>query len=79
MSETPDRIASPLRRLDALRLDNRFARLGEAYFSRVTPTPLTNPRLLHANAEVAALLDLDPAAVGEPLFSSTARPSAKRE
>ena len=69
MSETPERIAPPLRRLDSLRLDNRFARLGEAYFSRVTPTPLTNPRLLHANAEVAALLDLDPAAVGEPSFT----------
>lgn len=49
----------PGHRLAALPLDNRFARLGEAYYSRVTPTPLRNPRLLHANDAVATLLGID--------------------
>ncbi|MEW6167172.1 MAG: protein adenylyltransferase SelO [Pseudomonadota bacterium] len=59
------------RQLDQLSLDNRFARLGEAYYSRVTPTPLTRPRLLHANPDVAALIDLDPAALDTPAFTET--------
>src|SRR3546814_7236047 len=54
--------------LDQLSFDNRFARLGDAYSSRVTPEPLANPRLLHANAEVAALFDLDPAALHSEAF-----------
>lgn len=57
------------RSLSALPLDNRFVQLGEAYYSRVTPTPLNNPRVLHANAEVAALLDLDPAELRTPAFT----------
>ncbi|MEQ1438501.1 protein adenylyltransferase SelO [Fontimonas sp. SYSU GA230001] len=61
MNVAEDPRIAPLRDLDTLALDNRYARLGEAYFSRVEPAPLTNPRLLHANTEVAALLDLDPA------------------
>ncbi|MES0873399.1 protein adenylyltransferase SelO [Sinimarinibacterium thermocellulolyticum] len=69
MAQADDRITPTHRRLDALRIDNRFARLGEAYFSRVMPTPLTNPRLLHANADVAALLDLDPAAFDQAAFT----------
>ncbi|MFA5938708.1 MAG: YdiU family protein [Sinimarinibacterium sp.] len=59
---------APLRDLDALALDNRYAQLGDAYASRVAPAPLTNPRLLHANAEVAELLDLDPAQLQTPQF-----------
>jgi serine/tyrosine/threonine adenylyltransferase len=69
MAPADDRIAQTARSLNALRLDNRFARLGEAYFSRVTPTPVTNPRLLHANAEVAALFDLDPSVFDERAFT----------
>lgn len=67
--KSDDRIESTVRSLDALKLDNRFAQLGEAYFSRVAPTPVTNPRLLHANADVAALLDLDAAVFGTPAFT----------
>ncbi|MGH8446386.1 MAG: protein adenylyltransferase SelO [Solimonas sp.] len=46
--------------LDQLRFDNRLAALGEPYATRVTPAPLSRPRLLHGNDEVAALLDLNP-------------------
>lgn len=42
----------------SLRLDPRFARLGEGYASRVTPSAVTAPRLLHLNPSAAALLDL---------------------
>jgi len=58
-------------RLDQLRFDNRFAALGETYASPVAPTPLANPRLLHANDEVAALLDLDPAQLRSDAFVET--------
>jgi uncharacterized protein YdiU (UPF0061 family) len=56
--------------LDRLTLENRYAALGEHYGSRVQPTPLKNPRLLHANPDVAALLELDPAAFDDPAFTA---------
>jgi uncharacterized protein YdiU (UPF0061 family) len=50
--------------LDSLAFSNSFAKLPDAFYSRVTPTPFAKPpRLLHFNAEAAALLDLDPAVV----------------
>ncbi len=55
--------------LTALPLDNRYARLGEVYGSRVMPTPLRQPRLLHVNTEVAALLELDPAELHSAMFT----------
>lgn len=55
-----------LRTLDALAFDNSYARLPDAFGARVAPTPLANPRLLHFNADVAALLDLDPAEAARP-------------
>jgi len=51
------------RTLSELTLDNTYARLPERFYARVRPQPLTAPRLLHANAEVAALIGLDPAAL----------------
>jgi len=57
--------------LDQLPLDNRFARLGDTYGSRVTPTPLSRPRLLHVNRDVAAMLELDPAQLDSPAFVET--------
>ncbi|MFT4047317.1 MAG: YdiU family protein [Solimonas sp.] len=54
--------------LTALTFDNRLAALGAAYATPVAPTPLTNPRLLHANADVAALIDLDPRELQTPAF-----------
>jgi len=53
---------------DLLHFDNHFARLGSAFFTRLPPTPLPNPYLVAANPDVAALLDLDPAALGTPEF-----------
>ncbi|MEK6805063.1 MAG: YdiU family protein [Pseudomonadota bacterium] len=52
-----------------LRLDNRFAQLGEDYFSRVTPTPLPQPQLLHFNEDAAKLIDLDSAEAQKPEFT----------
>ena len=52
-----------------LALDNRFARLGDDYSSRVTPTPLSSPRLLHFNKDAAALIELDPAEARHPEFT----------
>ncbi|WP_366514982.1 protein adenylyltransferase SelO [Solimonas terrae] len=57
--------------LDQLHLDNRLARLGDAYGARVAPTPLSQPRLLHADAEVAALFDLDPSTLSSEAFVET--------
>lgn len=45
--------------LEQLAFDNSFARLSPELYSRLTPTPLRDPYLVHANPAVAALLDLD--------------------
>lgn len=39
---------------------NSFAALPEDFYTRLPTTPLTNPRLLHASAESAALVGLSP-------------------
>lgn len=39
---------------------NSFATLPEDFYTRLPTTPLTNPRLLHASADSAALLGLSP-------------------
>jgi serine/tyrosine/threonine adenylyltransferase len=57
--------------LETLRIDNRFAGLGEHYGSVVAPTPLSDPRLLHFNPAAAALIDLDPAESARPEFTHT--------
>lgn len=51
-----------------LPVENSFARLPEAFYARVQPHPLTAPRLLHANARVAALLGLSEDALGRQDF-----------
>ncbi|HEX5632776.1 MAG TPA: YdiU family protein [Gemmatimonadales bacterium] len=48
------------RPLAGLRFDNAYARLPDAFFARVEPTPIAGARLLHFNDQAAALLDLDP-------------------
>ena len=55
--------------LESLQIDNRFAALGEDYFSVVTPTPLAEPRLLHFNENAAELIDLDPREALRPEFT----------
>src|SRR5690554_4814206 len=52
-----------------LQFDNRFARLGDSFSTRVVPDPLDNPRLVVASADAAALLGLDPAQMELPLFT----------
>ncbi|MGH8506523.1 MAG: protein adenylyltransferase SelO [Stenotrophobium sp.] len=59
------------RTLENLRIDNRFARLPQDYFSRVRPAPLSQPRLLHLNEDAAALIDLDPREAQRPEFVET--------
>lgn len=57
-----------LRPLEDLRWDNSFARLPEAFYQQVSPTPLPDPTLVAFNPDVAALLDLDPREGGRREF-----------
>jgi serine/tyrosine/threonine adenylyltransferase len=43
--------------------DNSYARLPEAFYARVAPTPVAAPRLIALNLELAELLGLDAAAL----------------
>ena len=52
-----------------LQFDNRFARLGDAFSTRVVPEALANPRLVVGSTDAAALLGLDPAQFDDPLFT----------
>ncbi|TKB73569.1 MAG: hypothetical protein E8D45_08875, partial [Nitrospira sp.] len=54
--------------LDTLRFENTFARLPEAFFARVSPTPMARPHLVSVNPDAAALLDLDMAEAARPDF-----------
>lgn len=51
-----------------LHVENSFADLPGVFYSQVPPRPLTAPRLLHANADVAALLGLSEAALDSADF-----------
>ncbi len=57
--------------IDSIRLaqvGNSFAGLPPAFYTQLKPQPLNHPRLLHANAQVGAMLGLAPAALAEPEF-----------
>lgn len=54
--------------LESLQTDNRFARLGPAFYTRLNPTPLQDVYLATHNPEAARLLDLDPAQLQRPEF-----------
>jgi uncharacterized protein YdiU (UPF0061 family) len=56
-------------RLEELHFDNTYARLPEAFYARVEPTPLPNPVLVSFNPDAAALLDLDPDEAKRPEFA----------
>jgi serine/tyrosine/threonine adenylyltransferase len=58
-----------LRRLEELSFDNSYARLPEAFYARVGPTPLPNPHLVSFNPAAAELLDLDPDETKRPEFA----------
>jgi len=57
------------RTLDALPFDNHFARLPEAFHTRLAPWTLPDPYLVGASAEVAAMLGIDPAELARPAFA----------
>lgn len=58
----------PAHSLDQLHWHNRYAGLPDAFYTRLRPQPVRNPRLVHANADVAQWLGLDPAAFATPEF-----------
>jgi protein adenylyltransferase len=60
---------APMHRLEELQFDNTYARLPEAFYARVEPTPLPNPVLVSFNPDAAALLDLDPDESKRPEFA----------
>ncbi|AMD46590.1 protein adenylyltransferase SelO [Bordetella holmesii] len=60
------------RDLNELTLINSFAALPGAFYTRVLPQAPGNPRLLHANADAAALIGLDPEALTTPDFLAVA-------
>lgn len=45
------------------RFDNSYARLPERFFARLAPTPVAEPRVIRVNADLAAELGLDAAAL----------------
>ena len=53
-------------KLESLRFDNGFARLPEAYYSRVCPTPVPDPYLVCYSPEALSLLDLDASEMTRP-------------
>jgi uncharacterized protein YdiU (UPF0061 family) len=57
--------------LESLTFDNGFARLPEAYYSRVCPTPVPDPYLVCYSPEALALLDLDEREITRPELIET--------
>jgi uncharacterized protein YdiU (UPF0061 family) len=59
-----------LHTLETLSLDNSYARLPEAFYAKVNPTPFSSPPfLISANPSASALLDLDPHEATRPEFA----------
>ncbi|MCZ4306256.1 YdiU family protein [Zoogloeaceae bacterium G21618-S1] len=63
----PDALDRP-HRLDALPFDNSFARLPEAFYTRLAPWGLPDARLVVASDAAAALIGLHPDALAAPAF-----------
>lgn len=57
--------------LESLTFDNGFARLPEAYYSRVCPTPVPDPYLVCYSPQALALLDLDDHEITRPELIQT--------
>jgi uncharacterized protein YdiU (UPF0061 family) len=55
--------------LDQLEFDNRFARLGDTFSTRVAPQPIEQPRLVVASPAAMALLDLAADEAERPEFA----------
>ena len=58
-----------MKALSELIFDNRFARLGDTFSSRVSPEPLSNPRLVVSSSSAMALLDLHPTEADSAIFT----------
>ena len=57
--------------LETLPFDNTYARLPEAFYAKLYPTPFSsNPYLVSFNAAAAALIDLDPEQPKRPEFAA---------
>lgn len=56
--------------VNSLDVVNSFADLPAAFYTRLQPQPLNNPRLLHVNTDVARLTGLSPDALALPDFLS---------
>ncbi len=57
-------------RLETLTFDNSYARLPDAFYAKVNPTPFSSPpHLISVNPAAAALIDLDPAEAARPEFA----------
>ncbi|MGD9943543.1 MAG: YdiU family protein [Burkholderiaceae bacterium] len=52
-----------------LRFDNSYARLSPAFYTRLSPTPLPEPKLVAVSDSAAALLGLDPARLATDEFA----------
>ena len=46
-------------KLNELKLTNPYLKLSDTCYDRVSPTPLVKPHLIHANKDIAKLLDID--------------------
>ncbi len=46
--------------------DNSYARLPDRFFARLDPEPVSAPRLIRVNTDLAHLLELDPAQLASP-------------
>jgi uncharacterized protein YdiU (UPF0061 family) len=57
-----------MRRLEELQFDNTYARLPEAFYSKINPTAFPNPYLVSFNEAAASLIDLDPREAVRPEF-----------
>ncbi len=58
------------RSLETLAFDNTYARLPEAFYAKLNPTPFSEPpHLVSFNPSAAALIDLDPDQAKRPEFA----------
>jgi len=57
-----------MKKLEDLAFNNTYVKLGEAYFSRVLPTPMVKPQLVAFNPDAAKLIGLDPSESTRPDF-----------
>ena len=57
-----------LRTLETLNFDNTYARLPQAFHTKLMPTALSQPHLVSFNESAASLIDLDPLESQRPEF-----------